>query len=76
MNNADGLNAVWRVQGFTLARTLRGKLKHERNVKTMIIRATIDGDTDTTSTNCDDYPGCKGCPIRASGGCDEDVRQL
>lgn len=35
-----------------------------------------DDDTATISTDCDDYPGCKGCPIRASGGCDEDVRCL
>lgn len=35
-----------------------------------------DDDTTTISTGCDDYPGCKGCPIRASGGCDEDVRCL
>ena len=35
-----------------------------------------DDDTATISTDCDDYHGCKGCPIRASGGCDEDVRRL
>lgn len=28
------------------------------------------GDAATTSTDCKDYPNCKGCPIDASGGCD------
>lgn len=25
----------------------------------------------TVSTDCKDYPDCKGCPIDASGGCDK-----
>lgn len=29
------------------------------------------GDDATTSTDCKDYPDCKGCPIDASGGCDK-----
>ena len=27
--------------------------------------------SDTVSTDCKDYPDCKGCPIDASGGCDK-----
>lgn len=28
--------------------------------------------SDTVSTDCKDYPNCKGCPIDASGGCDRE----